>query len=75
MELEDNLKKAREQKDVDMEAHLAVLDKKDLKTTGWTTTPLENVEHDFVTPLLNAYLKDLEDRRFQLEDEDSGYCK
>ena len=64
MELEGNLEKARGLKDVDLENHLALLDKKHLKTTGWTTTPLENVEHDFVTPLLTAYLSDLQERKF-----------
>ena len=59
MDLEDNLKRARNLKDVDLENHLALLDKKHLKTTGWTLSPLENVEHDFVTPLLTAYLNDL----------------
>jgi len=45
-----------------MVAHLDLLDKKDLKTTGWLTEPLNNVDHDFVSPLLNNYLKDLEKR-------------
>ena len=44
---------------MEMKNHLDVLDKADLKTTGWTTEPLENVDHDFVTPLLNRYLDDL----------------
>ena len=45
--------------DAEMRNHLDLLDKADLKTTGWTTEPLENVDHDFVTPLLNRYLEDL----------------
>ena len=67
-ELEENLKKARTVSDVDLQNHLDELDKKDLKTSGWTTTPLDNVEHDFVTPLLNNYLADLEKRKADLED-------
>mgnify|MGYP001626714458 CR=1 FL=1 len=42
-----------------MVAHLGALDQAELKTTGWTVVPLENVKHDFVTPLLNKYLLDL----------------
>ena len=45
--------------DKEMQNHLDLLDRADLKTTGWTTEPLENVDHDFVTPLLNRYLEDL----------------
>ncbi len=45
-----------------MVKHLDTLAKADLKTTGWTTTPLDNVDHDFVTKLLDNYLKDLEKR-------------
>ena len=67
-ELEENLKKARTVSDVDLQQHLDELDQKELKTSGWTTTPLDNVEHDFVTPLLNNYLADLERRKADLED-------
>ena len=73
-ELEENLNKARSIPDIDLQNHLDELDKKDLKTSGWTTTPLDNVEHDFVSPLLNNYLADLERRKEILEDPDSGYC-
>ena len=59
-ELEENINKSRKKEDEDLKAHLDELSKKELKTTGWTTTPLDNVEHDFVTPLLNNYLQDLE---------------
>ena len=55
-------KEAQGKPDHDMQAHLDLLDKKDLKTTGWLTTPLDNVDHDFVSPLLTDYLKDLEKR-------------
>jgi hypothetical protein len=39
------------------------LSAKSLKSSGWTMEPLENVEHDYVTDLLNRYLQDLEDRQ------------
>ena len=52
-----------------------LLDKKELKTTGWITTPLDNVEHDFVTPLLNNYLKDLKRREEEHNAEDAGFAK
>ena len=52
--------------------HLDLLDEKDLKTTGWLTTPLDNVEHDFVSPLLTDYLKDLEKRIAHHDKKDSG---
>ena len=68
VELEENLRKAKPKSDIDLQNHLDELDKKDLKTSGWTTTPLDNVEHDFVTPLLNNYLADLEKRKADLED-------
>ena len=55
-----------------MEAHIELLDKKDLKTSGWVTTPLNNVDHDFVSPLLNNYLEDLEKRMAYHDKEESG---
>ena len=39
--------------------HIDELDKKDLKSTGWTIEPLDNVDHDFVSNLLVRYLKDI----------------
>ena len=55
-ELQDELMKFVKENDklddVDIKAHIDALDKKDLKTSGWTTEPLNNVEHDFVSPLL-----------------------
>ena len=50
------------------------LDKADLKTTGWTTTPLENVDHDFVSTLLNNFLKSLNKRKKLHDNEDSGFA-
>ena len=61
-DLQKNVENAKGENDKEMQAHLDLLDKKDLKTTGWQTTPLENVDHDFVSPLLDNYLKDLDKR-------------
>ena len=33
------------------------------------------MEHDFVTPLLNNYLQDLEARKIELEGSNEEYCK
>jgi len=46
-----------------------------LKTSGWTTEPLDNVEHDFVTDLLNKYLKDLEGRMISNSKQGAGFCR
>ena len=75
-----NLKKIQQEakgtKDVEMEKHLDALDRKDLKSTGWLTEPLDNVEHDFVSPLLNQYLDDLRDRIKQSSStKDDGFAK
>ena len=67
--------RAKGEPDHEMQAHLDLLDKADLKTTGWTTTPLNNVEHDFVSPLLTAYLKDLNKRIIKESDKDSGVAR
>ena len=45
--------------DKEMQDHLDALDSKELKSAGWTCMPVENVDHDFVTPLLDSYIKDL----------------
>ena len=50
---------AKGEPDREMMAHLDELDNRQLKSTGWITVPLDNVEHDFVTPLLNLYLEDI----------------
>ena len=55
-----------------MITHIDLLDQKDLRTTGWVTKPLDNVDHDFVSPLLNNYLKDLEKRIAYHDKEESG---
>ena len=71
-DLQKYQKDAKGKPDLDMVAHLDVLDKKDLKTTGWITTPLDNVDHDFVSPLLDMYLKDLQKRVEHNDAEESG---
>ena len=57
-----------------MKDHLDALDKRELKTTGWLTKPLDNVEHDFVTPLQQMYLTDLKERIANNDDEDFGFA-
>ena len=42
-----------------MQDHIDELDKKELKSTGWTTVPLNNVDHDFVTDLIRRYIEDV----------------
>lgn len=64
--------KAKTEKDVEMQKHLDELDKRELKTTGWTIEPLDNVDHDFVSKLLSRYLGDLEKRIAKQDKEDSG---
>ena len=71
-ELQKHQKDALGKPDHDMVKHLDLLDKKDLKTTGWITTPLDNVDHDFVSPLLDMYLKDLKVRVAYNDKEESG---
>ena len=66
---------AKKAPDAEMQKHIDALDKKDLKTTGWLTTPLDNVDHDFVSPLLNQYLEDLRDRMKNHSSEDGGFAK
>ena len=54
--------------------HLDELDNRQLKSTGWITVPLDNVEHDFVTPLLNMYLEDIKTRIKRHDAEDAGFA-
>ena len=58
-----------------MTKHLEALDRADLKTTGWITSPLDNVEHDFVSPLLDNYLQDLHNRIYDQEEKEAGFAK
>lgn len=55
-----------------MKKHFDLLDKKHLRTSGWKTTPLDNVNHDFISSLLKRYLKDLDERIFEHDREDVG---
>ena len=67
--------KAKGEPDREMQEHLDELDRRDLKTTGWTTVPLDNVDHDFVTPLLNTYLEDIATRIKKHDEEDAGFAR
>ena len=60
--------------DQDLQEHLDALDKRHLKSSGWQTTPLDNAAHDFVTPLLNKYLRDIEERAEAQESLESGFA-
>ena len=44
-------------------AHFDELDKYGLKGTEWRQLPVDNPEHDFITPLLGNYLEDLNERK------------
>ena len=52
----------RGEPDYEMEDHIDALEKKELKSSGWLSTPLIDTEHDFVTKLLNKYVQDLQGR-------------
>ena len=73
-DLRKNEEKSADQPDLEMQNHLDLLDKAELKTTGWTTEPLDNVDHDFVTPLLNRYLNDLNKRIEKQKKKDAGFA-
>jgi hypothetical protein len=49
--------------DADIMAHFDELDRYGLKGTEWRQLPVDNPEHDFVTPLLSRYLDDLNERK------------
>ena len=74
-DLRKNEEKSADQPDLEMQNHLDLLDKAELKTTGWTTEPLDNVDHDFVTPLLNRYLNDLSKRIEKQKKKDAGFAQ
>ena len=73
-DLQKEQEKFRGQPDQDIRDHLNALDKMELKSTGWLTAPLDNVEQDFVTPLLNNYLKDLQKRAEFHDDPEAGFA-
>ena len=58
-----------------MSDHLDALDGKDLKSAGWTCMPIDNVEHDFVTPLLDHYIKDLAGRMAKQRHNKGSYAQ
>lgn len=55
-----------------MERHLEELDKKELRMSGWTMEPRENVTNDYVIGLLKRYMVDLEDRMLIHDKNESG---
>jgi len=58
--LDKNIRVSREAKDAELEQHFKELDKFGLRSAGWLTEPLDNVEHDFFSALVETYLEDLE---------------
>lgn len=60
--LEADEERHRGEPDNDMQNHIDALEKKELKSSGWLSTPLIGTEHDFVTKLLNKYVQDLQGR-------------
>ena len=64
--LQNDIETARKQSvgllDADIVLHYRTLDKWGLKAEEWKCGPIENPEHDFVAPLLNSFLSDLEKR-------------
>ena len=61
--------------DHDLQDHIDVLEKKDLKSSGWLTIPLDDTEHDFVSKLLNRYLQDLQGRAEAQERLENGFAQ
>ena len=58
-----------------MQDHIDELDKKELKSTGWTTTPLNNVDHDFVTNLIARYIDDVKTKMALYSSEKASFCQ
>jgi len=67
--------KYKNEPDREMCDHLDDLDGKDLKSGGWNCIPIDNVDHDFVTSLLDRYLKDLKTRMVDHSEKESGFAK
>ena len=61
--VEDAKSAAFETPDHDLENHYNNLDRYYTRTSEWKLEPLDNPEHDFITPLLNRYLEDIEFRQ------------
>ena len=52
-----------------------MLDKRELKASGWITEPLDNADHDYVSPLLFNYLDDLKQRQEDGNREDASFIE
>ena len=63
IELEKQLRLAKHEEDEELREHYNMLDKHELKASGWISEPLDNTDHDYVTPLLSNYLDDLKKRQ------------
>ena len=74
-EIDGHEQKMKDEPDREMCDHLDQLDGKDLKSAGWTCVPMANVAHDFVSPLLDAYIKDLGARMADHRNRNSGFAK
>ena len=76
--LESDIDKTRREAvglpDADIVLHYRKLDQYGLKSEEWKNGPLENPEHDFVSPLLDAYLTDLEKRQAHAKGPDASYA-
>jgi hypothetical protein len=60
---ESLVKTNQEQPDLDLQQHLQELARYELHTSEWQHKPaLDNPKHDFVTDLVDNYLKDIEKR-------------
>lgn len=73
--LEKQIRVCRETKDLELEQHYKDLDRYGLRSAGWITEPLDNVEHDFFTELVCKYLDDLELRKSLGNDENSPFVE
>jgi hypothetical protein len=62
MEMEKNLRLAREAPDEELIAHMKELDNFNLRSAGWVIEPLDNVEMDFVSGLHSKFMTEIEER-------------
>lgn len=75
MALEKHIRVSRDTKDLELEQHYKDLDKFGLRSAGWITEPLDNVEHDFFSELVEKYLDDLEVRKGLGNSENSPFVE
>lgn len=75
MTLEKQIRVSRDTKDLELEQHYKDLDRFGLRSAGWLTEPLDNVEHDFFTVLVDKYLDDLEIRKGLGNSENSPFVE